>query len=79
MLTVASHCDPTTGQHRCMMTHPHPLSPALLPPLLLAIHQVYRRVELGPGVESYDLIGSFDKEPTPTLITDAFRAAWDRD
>lgn len=38
--------------------------------------EVFRRVELGPGVEEYQLIGSFDREPTPPLITDAFKAAW---
>jgi hypothetical protein len=37
---------------------------------------VYRRVELGPGEEEYQPIGEFEAEPTPPLITDAFRAAW---
>lgn len=38
--------------------------------------EVFRRVELGPGKEEYQLIGSFDKEPTPPQITDSFKKAW---
>jgi len=36
-------------------------------------------VQLGPGEEEYRLIGSFDQEPKPPAITDAFRAAWAAD
>lgn len=38
--------------------------------------EVFRRVELGPGKEEYQPIGSFEAEPKPPQITDAFRAAW---
>ena len=38
--------------------------------------EVLRRVQKGPGEEEYVCIGSWDKEPTPPQITEAFRAAW---
>lgn len=38
--------------------------------------QVFRRMQLAPGEEEYRLIGSYDTEPKPPAITDAFRAAW---
>ncbi|KAL4425639.1 hypothetical protein ABPG75_009655 [Micractinium tetrahymenae] len=38
--------------------------------------EVFRRVELGPGKEEYQPIGSFETEPKPPQITEAFKAAW---
>ena len=37
--------------------------------------QVYKREEFGKRQEAYRLLGTFDTEPDPGKITDAFRAA----
>ena len=51
-------------------------STSLLPVPVRPCQQVFRRVETGPGREEYRVIGSFEAEPTPPLITEAFQAAW---
>lgn len=67
--STAASLSPTTA---APPTTPHPPTQ----PPLLPRKQVFRRVELGAGREVYQPIASFEGEPTPPQITEAFQAAW---
>lgn len=68
------HCGPPLDSctRACLPACQGPPTHFPTPPCL----QVFRRVQLAPGEEEYRLIGSFEQEPKPPAITDAFRAAW---